>query len=212
MKRQDAYLEGDGAVAQGDEAIAAGAGSIIIRGDGNIVVRGENVRDKELSYLDSLLKQYAYWQDHYTPLAGIAEVRASVQDGPRLNMPLPFIPREFEVLARHGYGEQAEVRRESVVDLRSAVKTYRRVLLLGGPGSGKSTTLWRLAHDYATRARDNPRDPLPVLVPLGGYMQDEPFEAYLAQSLGPLAPYLRLYRAANRLVLLLDGLNEMPPG
>jgi formylglycine-generating enzyme required for sulfatase activity len=47
-------------------------------------------------------------------------------------------------------------------------------------------------------------------VPLGGYTDDEPFEAYLGRHLGPLAPYLDTYRASGRLILLLDGLNEMP--
>ena len=35
-------------------------------------------------------------------------------------------------------------------------------------------------------------------------------QAPLAHHLGPLAPYLETYRASGRLVLLLDGLNEMP--
>jgi formylglycine-generating enzyme required for sulfatase activity len=43
-----------------------------------------------------------------------------------------------------------------------------------------------------------------------GYTDDGPFDAYLARYLGPLAPYLETYRASGRLLLLLDGLNEMP--
>ncbi len=60
------------------------------------------------------------------------------------------------------------------------------------------------------RARDDGRAPLPVLVSLGGYTDDSPFDAYLARHLGPLAPYLETYHASGRLILLLDGLNEMP--
>jgi len=73
-----------------------------------VTVQGENVRDKELAYLDGLLARYEFWRDHYTPLAGIAEVRAAVEDGPRLDLPMPFIPPGFEKLMEHGYGERAE--------------------------------------------------------------------------------------------------------
>jgi formylglycine-generating enzyme required for sulfatase activity/GTPase SAR1 family protein len=133
-----------------------------------------------------------------------------VEDGPRLDLPMPFVPREFEKLEEHGFGARAEVRREPVDDLRAAVAEHRRILLLGDPGSGKTTTLWRLAYDYANAAQADGRAPLPLLVPLGGYTDDGPFDAYLARHLGPLAPYLETYRASDRLILLLDGLNEMP--
>jgi GTPase SAR1 family protein len=206
-------VSGSGAAAT-HGGVAAGAGGVAVGQDvyGNITViaQGENVRDKELAYLDGLLARHEYWRDHYTPLAGIAEVRAAVQDGPRLDLPMPFIPPEFEKLVEHGYGERVEMKRVPVDDLREAVAEHRRIILLGEPGSGKTTTLWRLAYDYATAARADGQAPLPVLVPLGGYTDDGPFDAYLARYLGPLASYLETYRASRRLILLLDGLNEMP--
>ena len=217
-----AALHGSGAIAQGEGAVAAGArgvavgrdvyGPVIVAGEGahvTVTVQGENLRDRELAYLGGLLKRYEYWRDHYTPLAGIAEVRAAVKDGPRLDLPMPFTPPGFEKLVEHGYGERAEVRREPVDDLRAVVAEHRRILLLGDPGSGKTTTLWRLAYDYAQAALADGRAPLPLLAPLGAYTDDGPFDAYLARHLGPLAPYLETYRASGRLILLLDGLNEM---
>jgi len=172
--------------------------------------RDENLRDQELAYLDDLLARYEYWLDHYTPLAGIAEVRAAVKDGPRLDLPMPFIPPGFEKLVEHGYGERIEERREPVDDLRAAVAEHQRIVLLGDPGSGKTTTLWRLAYDYAVAAREDSQAPLPVFVPLGGCTDDDPFDAYLARHLGTLATHLESYRSSGRLVLLLDGINEMP--
>ncbi len=219
---QSAEVSGSGAAAS-HGGVAAGAGgvavgrdiidSIVITGHGNqvtVTIQGENVRDMELAYLDGLLKRYEYWRDRYTPLAGITEVRAVVKDGPRLDLPMPFIPPGFEKLVEHGYGERVEVRRVPVDDLRAAVAEHRQVILLGEPGSGKTTTLWRLAYDYAVAARDDGRAALPVLVPLGGYTDPGPFDVYLARYLGPLALHLETYRASGRLVLLLDGLNEMP--
>jgi formylglycine-generating enzyme required for sulfatase activity len=176
----------------------------------DFIAPDENLRDKELAYLDGLLNRYKYWRDHYTPLAGIAEVRAAVKDGPRLDLPMPFIPPGFEKLMEHGYGPQMEVQREPVDDLRDAIAEHGRIILLGDPGSGKTTTLWRMAYDYAIAAQEDAQAPLPVFVPLGGYTSDGPFDAYLAHHLGPLTPYLNTYRASGRLILLLDGLNEMP--
>lgn len=205
-----------GGVAAGAGGVAVGRdvhGPVIVASQGaqvTVTVQGENLRAKEMAYLDHLLARYTYWRDHYTPLAGLAEVRAAVKDGPRLDLPLPFIPPGFEKLEKHGYGERAEVRRVPVADLRAAVAEQRRIVLLGEPGSGKTTTLWRLVYDYATTAKADGQAPLPVLVPLGGYTDETPFDRYLGQQLGPLAPYLETYRASGRLILLLDGLNEMP--
>ncbi len=172
--------------------------------------RAETLRQDELAYLDTLLGRYTYWLDHYTPLAGIAEVRAAVEDGPRLDLPMPFVPPGFEKLTEHGYGPQVQVTREPVDDIRQALAQHRRIVLLGDPGAGKTTTLWRLAYDYAQAAQADDQAPLPVFVPLGGYTSDEPFDAYLARHLGPLGPHLESCRARGRLALLLDGLNEMP--
>lgn len=86
--------------------VAAGAGAEV-----TATVQGEDLRDRELAYLNALLKQYEYWENHYTPLAGIAKVRAAVEDGPRLNLPMPFVPPGFEKLVERGYGGCSEVQR-----------------------------------------------------------------------------------------------------
>jgi hypothetical protein len=184
-----------------------------IEGQGShvaVLLEGEDLRPLELAYLDDLARRYEFWRDHYTPLTGIAEVRAAIKDGPRLDLPMPFVPRGFEKLLERGYGPPTEMRRVPVEDLRGAVAEHRRIILLGDPGSGKTTTLWRLAYDYASAARENGQLPLPLLVPLGEYTDDSSFEAHVTRYLGPLGTYLPTYLTSGRLMLFLDGLNEMP--
>lgn len=167
-------------------------------------------RAQEVAYLDHLLQEYHYWAEKYTPLAGIAEVRAATSAGPRLDLPLLFMPTGFEQLIEHGFGEQRRAERVAVDDLRQAVARYRRLVLLGEPGSGKTTTLWRLVCEYAQAAKENPTAPLPLLVALGGYTGPEPLLDYCRTAGGLLGPYLTPYLQQGRLLLLLDGLNELP--
>jgi predicted NACHT family NTPase len=92
---------------------------------------------------------------------------------------MPFIPPGFDKLVERGDGELAEVQRVEVDDLSAAVAEHRRILLLGDPGAGKTTTLWRLCYDYSLAARQDAAQPLPLLVPLGGYDDDGSFDAFL---------------------------------
>lgn len=180
--------------------------------DGNVTVTigGRDVRGEELAYLDGLIEKYRYWAEKYTPLAGIAEVRAATAKGPRLDLPMLFMPTGFEKLEEHGFGMDRRTERVPVDDLRDAVTKYKRLVLLGEPGSGKTTTLWRLAYDLAVAAKEDPQAPLPLLVPLGGYTGPESALAYAQVYFEELGPYLSAYLRSGRVVLLPDALNEMP--
>jgi formylglycine-generating enzyme required for sulfatase activity len=173
-------------------------------------LRPHDHRSLELAYLDRLLRDYAYWAERYTPLAGIAEVRAAAKDGPRLDLPQMFMPTGFEKLEEHGFGAERRVERIPVDDLRQAVARYRRLVVLGEPGSGKTTTLWRLVYDYAIAAKEDQKAPLPLLVPLGGYSGPETAIEFVRAYFGALGSDLEAYLKGGRVILLLDGLNEMP--
>lgn len=95
------------------------------------------------------------------------------------------------------------------------------ILLVGSPGVGKSTTLLRCLVSFAKAELEKPEPRIPVLVPLKRYnvpiSGSEDPSGMLALIRDALKPQLRLRISdvedllfQKRLILLLDGLNEMP--
>lgn len=91
----------------------------------------------------------------------------------------------------------------------------RLLLILGEPGSGKTTTLLTLARECVRRAEANPAAPVPVVLSLSTWAAgDRPVYEWIVDELG--ARYYagrgvaRAWLDGNRLLLLLDGLDEVP--
>jgi hypothetical protein len=168
----------------------------------------------EQAYLDRLLFKYEVWKELYTPMSGVAEGISSAS-----SLKLPVSPAVmnplFELIKERraelgGYSNQPY----KVTSILMEIKARRRVVLLGDPGGGKSTSMWRLASDLAIDCLNNATSPLPLLVPMGGYSGDEIFIDYIQSNaetlLGELSIHLPDLLQENRIALLLDGLNEMP--
>ena len=101
-------------------------------------------------------------------------------------VPSSLVPPEFVLLRKRGAGPQAEIERIEVPDLRKAIEENRRLVVLGEPGSGKTTTLWDLAYHHAREAQEDAQAPLPIFVPLGGYTGPEPALEYAKAQVGDL--------------------------
>lgn len=169
----------------------------------------------EQAYLDRLLFKYDSWRELYTPMAGMVEAVSAVSV-PQLRVTPAAMNPLFELIEQRQEQLGVDSIRESrsVADISQAIKARRRVALLGDPGAGKSTTLWNTVAELAREAQERGASPLPVLVSLGGYVDNEPLIEYIQKStatlLGELSPYLPELLREQRVALLLDGLNEMP--
>ena len=169
-------------------------------------------RQAELAYLRRLQLGELVHTELYTPMAGVAKVSPKSQTA----TPLPTVVMrpEFRHLSRiMPHAEEPPKPPQAYDDILVAFTEVRRAALLGEPGAGKTTTLWKLARDAVEQALADPMAPLPLLVRLGKWLEaKEPIEDFMKRELGELGAYLDTLLETRRAVLLLDGLNEVPSG
>ncbi|MDD7942873.1 HEAT repeat domain-containing protein [Actinomycetospora lutea] len=108
---------------------------------------------------------------------------------------------------------------EPVADLAAFQKRWTRVVLLGSPGAGKSTTLRHLFTRLGAPWREGTADgttKIPILANLGEWHDESSdLTTFLQTQLRrqgalDMAARLPALMGEGRLVLLLDGLNEIP--
>ncbi|MGH9841086.1 MAG: NACHT domain-containing protein, partial [Blastocatellia bacterium] len=158
-------------------------------------------REIELDYLAWLKQEELLYLDRYTPISGGSQqqrarmrIVCSLEPFDREQPPRPFV--------------------DAVEELHRIRHTSGRAVLLGEPGGGKTTILWKLADDLVAAALKDPEAPLPLLIRLGFWNQaDQPLSEFIVEQLeeaGELGKYLDTLFAKKRVALLLDGLNELP--
>ena len=89
-----------------------------------------------------------------------------------------------------------------------------RLLILGAPGSGKTTTLLQLAQDLISRAQDNTNQPIPVLLNLSSWKEDKQsikdwIIDDLKQKYGVRKDIGQEWLEKAVIIPLLDGLDEV---
>ncbi len=92
-----------------------------------------------------------------------------------------------------------------------------RLLILGAPGSGKTTTMLELAAELTRRAEDDPEEPMPVLFNLSSWKDDkQPISEWLVGELklkyGARKDIGKNWVEGRRLLPMLDGLDELKSG
>ncbi|MBL8295252.1 MAG: NACHT domain-containing protein [Bryobacterales bacterium] len=154
-------------------------------------------RGEELRYLSRLIEETEKKARLYSPLQSIAATG---------HAPLDAWGDDNLAPVTH-QSRKREEKRESYDDVLAACGKVKRAALLGAPGSGKSTTLRKLAMDLARRAQASEAEPLPVLGTLGNWRGSESLDQFLKHTIGW---DIQAVSRARPLVLLLDGLNEVP--
>ena len=132
----------------------------------------------------------------------------------------------FEQIVQTEEKKPEEEKKAQIVSLRilQGIQDYvesEHILLVGSPGVGKSTALLRCLVSFAKEEVEKPEPRIPVLIPLKRYKvsfsSPEDPSGMLTLIRNALKPQLRLkipeveeLLFQKRLILLLDGLNEMP--
>ncbi|MBI3423592.1 MAG: SUMF1/EgtB/PvdO family nonheme iron enzyme [Acidobacteria bacterium] len=153
-------------------------------------------RTLETDYLDRLNLRQIIHNDKYTPLGGVTQQQRRAAE----------MPAVFELFS---FRAQDEPKRFE--DAVAEINRLKRAVLLGEPGAGKTTTLFKLAADLDQRARQDAAAPLPLLIQLKKWIDPaQTLRDFIAAELGDLGGRLDELLQTRRAALLLDGLNELP--
>jgi len=173
-------------------------------------------RTDEVAWLDRLLhRTLSDREARYVPLEGRERTSLSAERALKsVRMDTDALFKAFGVTN----DASCQVKEQTYADVLDAYRDLgsrpvRRLAVLGEPGAGKSFSLERITVAYARRALQDASLPLPLLVPLGLWTGDgELLEDFIARSLGEVGRHVPALIAQRRAVLLLDAINEIPPG
>ena len=103
-----------------------------------------------------------------------------------------------------------------IVDLLDEEVVAGKLLILGAPGSGKTTALLEVALELITRAEDDGSQPMPFLCNLSSWREDGRALAawlvdYLRVKYGVRKDHGHTWQNERLLIPLLDGLDEVVP-
>lgn len=121
------------------------------------------------------------------------------------------VDNPWDTLIRTPSGEEA-ITDESIVSVFDRLNG--KLLILGDPGSGKTTTLLMLARDLLLRAEVDEQHPIPVVFNLSSWSENQPpLTEWLVEELNSKYQVPRKVGTQwvenDELLLLLDGLDEV---
>lgn len=177
------------------------------------------------AYLRSLVTTYEKWWEHYTLTDAIGKVEPPAKPSAfDFGLMVQTITKEREPTDPENTPLQQDKEKTERLPVLEGIRKYAddHVLLVGRPGSGKSTALIRLLLEEATlspgpspKIGRGGQERIPVLVELRYWQTSvlERIRAFLYQH----DPHLNLDDAAlnallrqRQFLLLIDGLNELP--
>ncbi|MBK9748888.1 MAG: TIR domain-containing protein [Chloroflexi bacterium] len=170
----------------------------------------QQARQMELDYLDHLILEFSVWQTVYTPMAGVARIR-QYPEKTDIKRSVANIDPKFVKLHQQiqtSFADTTQISAYQIEDISLLLNQSRQIVILGDPGAGKTTTLWKLAAELAENARQDPSAPLPVILRLGALPSDTSVLRQLQNQLGDIS--FRRLITQGRIALLIDALNELP--
>ena len=160
----------------------------------------------ERSYLLGLTihQEYRVWATKFIPLAARVDVRKKIEG---LDMPVAY--SEFR-LPPPGAGPEAQITKEPLDDITQALEKHKAFVILGDPGAGKTTTLQKIAYEHAVGYLTEKVGRVPLFMRLSQQGDRQPFDFLRAFWEGRTGGDLADALAKGRVLLLLDGINEIP--
>jgi formylglycine-generating enzyme required for sulfatase activity len=176
---------------------------------------------REQSYLTSVVAKYSEEAPYYVPLSGMTADASELSQagGTRAD-------RRERRRAMADYCEwipsQREIARVKLDSLEDGIAKYPSVVLVGDPGSGKTTAIEMLALRVATAALYDAGDSLmPLALRLSEFGPGMDIEQFLVEGWGgssqgdhwgapALTANLDAYLTQGRIFFMFDALNEMP--
>ncbi|MDZ8067580.1 MAG: HEAT repeat domain-containing protein [Nostoc sp. DedQUE08] len=166
------------------------------------------------TYLESISEDDTYrdWQDLYTPTDAIDRQRLEPKKSRRrldLSLMVQTVPQQRE-------GEAPDREKIERLNILEGLRKYApvHVLLVGKPGSGKSTALERLLWEEAQKGKQRePNQKIPVLVELRRYKTSvlDLIRDFLTRyNLDLNSEEIENLLFTGQFLLLVDGLNELP--
>ena len=176
--------------------------------EGKYLDPAESIKQYLLN-LEAYLDQYSVARSNFVELSAETKAQREVQDIELL--------QSFMWMRRDWKGT-AQLEEKKSIDILKAHETFRNYVLLGEPGSGKTTCLQYLIFDLIAKYKKKTSDLLPVFVSLSDW-QDRRTPAVeflrtsfirIAGSTNYLVKDFENLLSQGKLLVITDGLNEMP--